>query len=804
MMQLLIYDAVSRKLRHFAHKFILTFVLNPSLALRDTTMTKGPAMMTASASPNSPRAKWLGTASLAAMLLGGAAQAQSAPGATPPQADAAATTKQQALEEITVTAERRTQSVQSLGSSVSVLSGTELKARNTNDVFDLQYQTPSLQVTPQFGSSQLEFSIRGVGFEDYASNNAPTVGVYVDEVAFPVPFATNGAIYDVQRVEVLRGPQGTLYGRNTTGGAVNFVLNKPTKDFHGGLDVQTGRFGATKVDGYLSGSITDNVQVRVAGETQQGGAWQHGPEDQLLGDTDRTSLRALIDYEANDTLKFELNLHGGIDRSDGLGTHLYAPNTALSLLGEGPVTPIDTNRDDTVWGTSPVFAKEIGLTPNTKPFNHVNTDGISLRADQDLGFATLTDLVSYDYAARKELGDFDASQQALADVYFNTRSDVFANELRLTSNSGDRLTYVFGIYYANQFLADNYDGGFDQIYGIDTSVRYSQKVNTISGFGQASYKITDKLTATGGLRLEHENRKLENFASYVLANGVVTNPNNTAGQSTSYTKPSGKVELQYVPFTNDMVYAEVSRGVKSGGFTTYNSGTPSVGTAPFKPETIWAYEIGNKFELPAAHLRFNLAAFYYQYQNEQIQGAVLNPTTGLVGSILNAPRSHLYGGEIETFWTPIPHLTLTQSFGEAAGQFDRFSSLVSAVPHNGVFSGIYENRAGEALPSPKFTANGSIAYALDVGQYVVTEESDYSLRTTYNSLFGTLYNVAGYTLVNASLTLTPVNGRWTLSAFGQNILNKQYDVDRNFFDAGDDIATAGLPATWGVRASVKF
>jgi outer membrane receptor protein involved in Fe transport len=751
------------------------------------------------------RAKWLGTAAFAAMLLHiAAARAQTAAVAAAPSTTTGDTKPPPALEEITVTAERRVQSVQSLGSSVSVLSGAELKARNINDVFDLQYETPSLQVTPQFGSSQLEFSIRGVGFEDYASNNAPTVGVYVDEVGFPVPFETNGLIYDVQRVEVLRGPQGTLYGRNTTGGAVNFVLNKPTHDFHGGLEVQTGRFGATKVDGYLSGSITDTVQVRLSGETEQGGAWQHGPDGQSLGNTDRTGLRALVDWEASDTLKFELNLHGGIDRSDGLGTHLYAPNTALYLLGEGPVLPADPNRDDTVWGTSPEFAKEIGLTPNTKPFNHVNTSGISLRADQDLGFATLTDLISYDYAARKELGDFDASQLALADVYFNTRADVFANEIRLTSVSGQRLSYVLGIYYANQFLADNYDGGFDQIYGIDTSVRYTQKVNTISGFGQASYKITDQIIATGGLRLEHETRTLDNFGSYFLFDGTIINPNNTANQSTSYTKPSGKVELQYIPFTDEMIYAEFSRGVKSGGFTTYNTGSPKLGTAPFLPETLWAYEIGNKIELPAAHLRINLAAFYYQYENEQIQGAVLNPTTGLVGSILNAPRSHLFGGELEMFWSPVRNLTLTQSFGEAIGQFDEFASLVSAVPHNGVFSGVYENRAGEALPAPKFTANGSISYAVPIGRYVLTAESDYSLRTTYNSLFGALYNVAGYTLVNARLTFAPDNGRWTLSAFGQNILNKQYDVDRNYFDAGDDIATAGLPATWGVRATVKF
>jgi outer membrane receptor protein involved in Fe transport len=749
------------------------------------------------------RSVWLAAGTLAALLPGHRSDAQSAT-AQPATAAPAASGP---TEEITVTAERRRQDVQTVGASISVLSGRQLAVHNVNDAFDLQYQTPSLQVTPQFGSGQLEYAIRGVGFEDYASNNAPTVGLYIDEVAFPIPYETNGQIFDVQRVEVLRGPQGTLYGRNTTGGAINYVLNKPTQDFTGGLTVQYGRFDSALVEGYLSGAIGPDLQMRVAGETQQGGAWQHGPDGSLLGNADRSSLRTLIDWEPTDTLKIEADLHGSHDRSDGLGTYLYAPNTAQALedIPGAIVTPVDPNRDDTVWGTSPAFAREIGISPDSKPFSHIDTAGISLRADQTIDAGTITDLVSYDYAGRREYDDFDASELALADVYFNTRANVFANELRFTSNQGERLTYVLGLYYGNQYLADNYRGGFDQIYGVDTSVRYAQKVDTVSGFGQASIKLTQALTLTGGARIEYEQRRLLDFGSFFLEDGVVVNPNNSVGvQSTSYVKPSGKIELQYVPFGDDMIYAEVSRGIKSGGFTTYNTTSPKIGTAPFQPERLLAYEIGNKLDLPAADLRFNVSAFYYDYHDEQIQAAVLNPTTGLIGSIVNAPRSHLYGGEIEASWTPIRNLTLAQSVGEAIGAFDMFSSLLSDVRQNGVFVGIYRNRAGEALPAPKFTANGSITYRFELGRDYLSTGIDYSLRTTYNSLFGSLYNVAGYTLFNAHATFGPRDGKWTLTAYGQNIFDKRYDIDRNFFDAGDDIATAGLPATYGLRAAINF
>ena len=675
------------------------------------------------------------------------------------------------LEQITVTSERRSQSAQSVGSSISVISARTLVARNANNVFDLQYLTPSLQVTPQFGSGQPSYAIRGVGFNDYASNNAPTVGIYVDEVAYPVPFGDNGTMYDISRVEVLRGPQGTLYGRNTTGGAINYILNKPTRTLTGGLDVQYGRFDAGKVDGFVSGPLADRIQFRLSGETQQGGAWQHNRDGDgsMLGNVDRSGLRLLLDGEATETLKIEVNLHGSHDRSDAGGLHLYAPLTSLntSFPGKYPVYPSDTDRDATGWGTSTQFAREIGIQPDAKPFSHIDTGGASLRADQTLPFATVTDLVSYDYSQRQEYDNFDASPLNIADVYFDSRANVFANELRLTSTGKARLNWVAGLYYANQYLADRYASGFTDIYGFDRDVQYSQTVNTVSGFGQVDYKLLPNLTAIGGLRMEHEARDLDSFGAYSLVNSVITNPSNTVGsRSTSFTQPTGKAELQYSPFSHDLLYASASRGVKSGGFTTYNSVAAQVSTAPFRPEKLWAYEIGNKAEFPRQNLRINISAFYYDYRNEQIQSAVVNPQTGLVGAIVNAPRSHLYGGELETSWSPIHNLTLTQSAGWATGQFDEFTSVLSAVRVNGSYVGIYGDRKGDSLSAPKITLNGSIGYRWDLGRFDLLTGADYSLRSTYRSLFGTLYNVAGYTLVNANMTLSPKGGKWSLSAFG--------------------------------------
>jgi outer membrane receptor protein involved in Fe transport len=748
------------------------------------------------------------SASVSALLLCAGPSAHAASSRDDAAAGAASAETGTGVAEVIVTADRRAENIQKIGTSVSAISSAALVAQNVNTVFDLQYITPSLQITPQFGSGQPVFQIRGVGLTDYASNNAPTVGLYLDEVAYPITFATNGLMYDVSRVEVLRGPQGTLYGRNTTGGAINYIMNKPTKDFTAGVSAQYGSFNSVLAEGYVSGPINDQLQYRLAFEDQGGGAWQTNRETgQKLGNVDRQGVRGILDYEPLSNLKIEVNVHGSHDHSDGNGLYLFTPLTSLNTAHPSlfPVYPADTSRYNTDWGTSPQFASEVGISPTTKPFSHIDTAGTSVRADYNLGAMTLTDLISYDSGERTEYDNFDASSQSSGDVFFQTRADVLENELRLTSNQAAPLKWVTGVYYANQYLNDNYDTGYLPLNGFDRAVRYTQIVNTVSVFGQATYAVTSKLSLTGGLRLEYEKRDLNNFSAFYIVNNAPTNPANTlAHRDTSFTLPSGKLEAQYQVLDNDMAYASVSRGIKSGGFTVYNSAVAASSTTPFKPETLVAYEIGNKLSLPDYKIRFNTSIFYYDYHDEQIQAAVVNPLTGLVGALVNAPKSHLAGGEIEFDWEPIHNLVFSQSAGLAEGKFDQFAATTAVVKVNGVYVGVTTNRRGNNLPAPQFTANGSVEYTWEYPNYNVKTGLEYSDKSTYNSLFGQLYNVAGYALFDAHISLSPKNDRWTVALFGKNIFNKGYDVTRNFFVAGANIALAGEPATWGVRLGLKY
>lgn len=211
------------------------------------------------------------------------------------------------VDDIIVTAQRREQASQDVGVSLSVVGGEQLDEKGISVVNDLENAVPNMEVDSQFGGGQPQFRIRGIGAREYSSNNASTVGIYVDEVAHPYTVTTQGALFDIARMEVLRGPQGTLYGRNTTGGAVNIITNAPTADFRAGFNAEYGTFDRFKVEGYVSGRIAPNLLGRLAAVTEQGGAWQYNRDTgEKLGDLDKTAVRGRLTWDVSEDVSVEL------------------------------------------------------------------------------------------------------------------------------------------------------------------------------------------------------------------------------------------------------------------------------------------------------------------------------------------------------------------------------------------------------------------------------------------------------------------------------------------------------------------
>ncbi|WP_339870672.1 TonB-dependent receptor [uncultured Brevundimonas sp.] len=717
-----------------------------------------------------------------------AAMAQTAPAARPQAATA--------LDDVIVTAQRREQAAQDVGIALSVLSGEALTNRGITNVNQLQTATPNLEIEPAFGGGAAQFRLRGVGFQDYASNNSPTVGVYVNEVAYPVPVMTQGLIFDIDRVEILRGPQGTLYGRNTTGGAISFVTRRPTEVVSAGIKGEYATFDAVQLEGYVSGPISDTVKARLAAMTQQGGGFQYNrTTGESLGDADRTGLRGLLTFEPTAALSFTLDVHGGIDKSENEGLYLLSP-LVTRLGGPGSVTiPADVDHRATGWGLSPRFAAEMGRDVNAKPGRDNSSWGTSLNGHYDFDTMRLTSITSYETLDRSEYGDWDSSSSVEADTFFASDVSVFSQEFRLSSDAGGPLNWVAGVYYSKQELDERYSSDFIDVFGTYGQVAYAQAVESYSVFGQAEYQFSDRFKVIGGLRYEEETRRLNGFGT--AFGGATALPPTSV--ETEMTPLTGKVALEFTPGDNLLIYGSFSRGAKSGGFTTYNTGSAS-GIAPFRPEILLAYEIGFKAD-PTPAFQLNGAAYFYDYTDQQVLSAVWG-VNGPVGKFANVPSSEIYGAELEGTWRPVPNLRITQSISYKHGEYTDFFDLDVAASRR-ANAAVFVDKSGVEIPFPAVSYGGSAAYDWRADRLDVTAEVNYSYRDDYPSWLGVKYDVPSYWLFNASVMVSPQAGPWSAALFVRNLFDQEYDLTRNFFTTAD-IAQPGRPRTFGVRLSYQY
>lgn len=701
------------------------------------------------------------------------------------------------LDEIVVTAQRRVESAQNVGIAMSVLSGESLADKSISYVNDLQNAVPNLQVEPAFGSSQPQFRLRGVGFIDYTSNNTSPVGVSLDGVAFALPIQTQGQLFDIDRVEVLRGPQGTLYGRNTTGGEINFISNRPTADPHAGFSLEYGSHNELNAEGFVSGPIAEGLLGRLAVATQQGGAWQRDRvTGQALGDKDKIALRGQLQWDPAEAVDFRLGLHGSTDKSDEQGLYLLQPYSPGSAK---PAIPADTSRYVTGWALNPTFAGLIGLGANSKPGLDNSNLGADLTGNIDFSAAKLTGITAYNKLIRREYADWDATQFDDSDEYLNSDLDVFSQELRLAGSTGV-FEWVGGVFYSNEDLRENFYSDLTNRLGGIAVTTYEQVANSVGVFAQGNYQISDTLKATLGVREDHENRELIGLNTAFLP-GAPSLTGGALGGSITSNLPSGKAELDYKPASGTLFYASISRGVKSGGFTAHNT-VIAPSADPFEPEKLTAYEIGVKSDITRT-LRVDASVFYYRYKDQQILGKVFDDASqSFIGRFVNA-NSRISGGEIDLQWRPWQGLSLSQYAGFAEGYYT--GKLLDA-PLDPAQPPVDFNGRPESFP--KWSYGGDLSYTWNLGAFALTAESNYSFHDTYSQFFllgSNDFTIPKYWLANANLALAPATGApWMVTLWGRNIFDKSYDLTRNFFLPSSEVAAAGEPTTIGIRLSYKY
>ncbi|ONF95736.1 Pesticin receptor precursor [Sphingomonas jeddahensis] len=735
------------------------------------------------------------------LVSAASAEAQAAPQI---QANDADNATGDGLGDILVTARRREESEQDVSAALTVIGGGELDRRNIFNVNDLENSVPSLEIDSQFGGGQPQFRLRGVGGTDYAANNTNTVGFYIDELAYPYGAMTQNALFDVSRIEVLRGPQGTLYGRNTTGGAINVITNAPTRELSAGFDATYGSYDELALEGFLSGPLTNTLSARLAVSTNYGGAWQINRDTgEELGNRNQESARGKLRWEPNADTTIDLTGNYTRDQSDGRGLQLLNDFQSHNYPPLGVLYPADTDKRVTGWGISPYFASLIGADLDAKPFRDNEGYGATLRAQGDLGWATLTGVFGYQNFKRREFNDWDATASNEAGTFFFNDIETASGEIRLASNGSGPFNWVGGVYHANETVSGGFYSDFTESSrtGAVWSTTYDQEVKTTALFGNVEQFLTDNLSISAGARYEFETRRLDNFRSEVIAPTYQLRA--TASPQREMREWSGRAAIDWRFAPDVHAYASVSRGVKSGGFTTYNSGIPQQ-LDPYDPEKLIAYEVGLKSALLDDTLRFNLAGFYYDYRDQQLQG-VIYTATSRVGRITNVPKSHIYGAEAELTWAPMRNLRITQALSYKYGEYDEFLSPDTAVqdPVTGEYVDIlYNDRAGERLPLPDLDYKGSVAWTIPVGDWDFEPEVNYAYRASRYSVSDASV-IPSYWLANANIGISPADMPVKVTLWVHNLFDEYIQETRNRFITARTVSTHP-PRTVGVRLSYRY
>ena len=725
------------------------------------------------------RATLAATAALAGLMLAAPARAD----------DPAPAARSNQVEEITVTAQKRSQNVQDVPISVSALNGETLKDLGIKSSDEIAEFMSNLQIAlPSGKGNQPLISIRGVGLSDFNTNNAGPNGVYVDEVYMSSPTSQTFQTFDLDRVEVLKGPQGTLYGRNTTGGAINYISAQPTDEPFASVHSSYGSFNTWETDGVISGPITDQIKGRLAFEHNQSDGYmenlQNGKSENGANDY---AARGIIEAKVTSDLTLTWNLHAGL--SDTRPTEYRQVGTMSSPLVQCANSAILAGQCTDLYGYKAPSGFYQG-NYNRDSDNRAQSYGTSLRADYVLGGVTLTSITAFEDTRNYHPEDSDAEPKSLLEIDYDVKSKDFTQEFR-AAGGGETYHWLGGVYYLNEDLNQNQTSDalldLDSVYfpGIGNgnalvgSGISTQRTAAYAGYGQTDFQLLDRLRLTLGGRYTYEHKAFDTIGLLSTeTNGAfpAQTPLYNAQENLSNSKASWRAALDYKLTEQVMTYASISTGFKSGGF---NGGFLDTNPAnalrqlePIKPETVTAYEVGFKSDLFDKRLRFNGAAFYYDYSNMQVFNLIPAQAAGAlpVQVLDNAPTATVEGIELEAETKPFLDFTTQLNLGLLNTQMGTFIS--------GQGTSDVENFTGHRLPlAPKFNAEAIAAYTIDMpNDDLVKAETSLSYRSKqfFDVRNDPLLTQAGYWLLNARVAYMTDDGHWEFAAFGKNLTGTKY------------------------------
>ncbi len=734
------------------------------------------------------------------------------------------------LEEVIVTAQKRAENVQATPISITAVTGTNLAKDRVLSLEDLGHNLTGISFTANSPQAN-EINIRGVVNTRLTSPTADqSVSTFVDDVYVSRSGNLNSAFYDVERIEVVRGPQGVLLGKNVAGGAINIISNAPSFSPSGRMTVALGNYDLKQTNGYITGPLSETLAGRLSFQTIN----HSGYAKDLLHNVDVENLdsvqaRAQLAYRPTDSdLRASLNVDYSKDSNDGVnrvgvksstlpaGPNIWSGTRKLISAARG--APLSIRESFPVW---PLFAGDASPTPQAARHETFSAIG---KIDKDLaknvrlssitGFRANKAFTLYDQTGLGPTNGYNLSAADLAaagsaflfaePVNFRETVNLFTQEVRLTStDDASRLDWIVGAYYmkGNVTQKNRYWGESRVLPTLSGESHWIDHGHNedMAVFGQIGYKLTETLKLEVGARYTKD-KKDGDQQGIIVATGDKLNPldkapltplveNFKTNYGEDWSEVTPQATLRWTPSDTQMAYFTASKGFKGGGFQ--NSASKAFpAAAPYQPETVTNYELGYKTELFDRTVRWNTAIFHMDYRDLQVQQTL---ASCLCNVISNAPGATIKGVETDLQWAPNSWFKAWASGSYVDAKYDTF-----------IFAGV--NNSGKMMQrTPKWQGALGMEATTSVGSWKDALSGRLSYRYQGKMPWAP-ENTAweqGYGTLDGRVTLTSPEKGWTVSAYAKNLTDEVYRTNIIVF-FNDEMSSYGAPRTYGMELSVPF
>jgi len=687
------------------------------------------------------------------------------------------------IEEIVVTAQRRSENLQDVPVTVAALPSDTLSKIDVRDVVSLTTVVPALKL--QNTNGYLTGSIRGVGGNSVGPGYENQVALYVDDVYIGAPASSILSFNNIQQVDVLKGPQGTLFGRNATAGVIQITTREPTQELSGSAKVTYGNYHDIAGDLYIAGGLSDGIRADLSlhARTQDEG-YGHRLDAALepVGDIMRLihdlGVRSKVVIEPTATTRITV-IGEYIDTKNSYTT-VPTPGTVNGFTGQvnpdfGYSTPFDGPAEFGGWA-----------------------GGGSIKLEQEIGALELFSLTSYRKAHSVFYFDFDRTLLPAAHIFADQFDRQFSQEVQLRSGSGGALRWIVGAFYYKA-RGDWNDFLLARVGSTNIVVDDTQKTDSFAVFGQATYEILPDTNLTLGARYTWDKKSEVDGSTTIVVNasGAVAAFVPVPNRSEKTAEPTFRVSLDHRFSPELMVYASLNTGYKSGG---YNIGAP--GSPSFGPEKLTAYEVGLKSDLFDRRVRFNMSGFYNDYRNIQVQ-QLLGTSVG----VTNGGTARTYGIEADLTAQLTDDLRLTNSVTWLDAKFKDFTGCLLVPAGGGQPANPNGDCSGNRIPlSSEFSGSTIIDYTYDLGgggKVNFNGNASYTTDLFYD--VGENFRQKGYVLLGASAAWTNAADTLTIRLYGNNLTDRRVVSYQSISTAnGNSTQNYRPPRTYGISAEYKF